>query len=162
MYDKEHILIGREVMMKKQSGWNGYSLIWFLSIDLVFRATFKLTRDSQGAARSTTDFEDFRTSFRDKREPYFPLSCLINCQVLFWKIGHIFEPICNKRSTIWSITAVTLSFPCKSGHLYSFSKFISSKAYLYSRYPGRQTEYHELEKFIHIMRNPKIQSELVR
>jgi hypothetical protein len=29
MYDKEHILIGREIMMKKQSrqsGWNGY---WF-------------------------------------------------------------------------------------------------------------------------------------
>ena len=34
-----------------------------------FRATFKLTRDSQGAARPTTDFEDFRTSFRDKRDP---------------------------------------------------------------------------------------------
>jgi hypothetical protein len=33
------------------------------------RATFKLTRDSQGAARPTTDFEDFRTSFRDKRDP---------------------------------------------------------------------------------------------
>ena len=35
MYDKEHILIGREIMMKKQTGWNGYSLIWFLAVDVV-------------------------------------------------------------------------------------------------------------------------------
>jgi len=31
-----------------------------------------------------------------------------------------------------------------------------------SRYPGRGLEFHELEKFIKIMRDPKIQSELVR
>jgi len=31
-----------------------------------------------------------------------------------------------------------------------------------TRYPGRQTEYHELERFTRLMRDPKIQSELVR
>ena len=30
------------------------------------------------------------------------------------------------------------------------------------RYPGRQTEYHELGKFMGIINNPKIQSELIR
>jgi hypothetical protein len=30
------------------------------------------------------------------------------------------------------------------------------------RYPGRGLEFHELETFIRIMRDPKIQSELVR
>jgi hypothetical protein len=30
------------------------------------------------------------------------------------------------------------------------------------QYPGRQTEYHELEKFLRIARDPKIQSELLR
>jgi hypothetical protein len=73
MYDKEHILIGREVMMKKQSGqsgWNGFLSVLRASL-IQNRATFKLTRDSQGAARPTTEFEDFRTDFREKRDPYF-------------------------------------------------------------------------------------------
>jgi len=39
----------------------------------------------------------------------------------------------------------------------SFRKMLTD-----SRYPGRQTEYHDLEKFMTIMKNPKIQSELVR
>jgi len=35
------------------------------------RATFKLTRDSQGASRSTTELQDFRMAFREKRETLF-------------------------------------------------------------------------------------------
>lgn len=71
MYDKEHILIGREVMMRKQPGWNGS--VHFRALADCNRATFKLTRDSQGATRSPTALEDFRTSFRDKRDPYLRL-----------------------------------------------------------------------------------------
>jgi hypothetical protein len=68
MYDKEHILIGREVMTKRQPGWNGYVPICaYLTIR---RATFKLTRDSQSVGRPLSEFEDFRTRFREKREPY--------------------------------------------------------------------------------------------
>lgn len=66
MYDKEHILIGREVTIRKQSEWSGYS--WLLNLIYSLRATFKLTRDSQGAARSVIELEDFRTRFREKRD----------------------------------------------------------------------------------------------
>jgi len=53
--------------------------IWqYFTFDLTRgSATFKLTRDSQGASRSPTELQDFRMAFREKRETFAfsPAAC---------------------------------------------------------------------------------------
>ena len=120
MYDKEHILIGREVMMRKQPGWNGSA--HSLKFVNFVRATFKLTRDSQGATRSPTALEDFRTSFRDKRDPYFPPHPAPLTAASFLTTGHTFEPTCNKLLTTWCITAEISNSLSKSAPQFSSRK----------------------------------------
>ena len=68
MYDLQHLMIGREIMIRKTDGWNGYtSNIPYFAYNS--SATFKLTRDSQGAPYSMEELQDWRMKLRDTREP---------------------------------------------------------------------------------------------
>ena len=109
-------MIGREVMMRKQPGWNGYAHLGFANF---VRATFKLTRDSQGATRSPTALEDFRTSFRDKRDPYLRLYLASLRTASFLTTGRTFEPTCNKLLITWCITVEISNSLSKSAPRFS-------------------------------------------
>lgn len=68
MYDLQHLMIGREIMIRKADGWNGYPFA--LKSILIRSATFKLTRDSQGAPYSMEDLQDYRMRLRVTRDPW--------------------------------------------------------------------------------------------
>jgi hypothetical protein len=82
MYDREHILVGREVIVKKQPGWHGLLPLVYVPAN-VTSATFKLTRDSQGLSRSLADLEDFRTVFRENRDSYLCNSLYLTSELFF-------------------------------------------------------------------------------
>jgi hypothetical protein len=84
-------------------------------------ATFKLTRDSQGASRSITELEDFRMNFREKRDPYVSQSAETD-KGSSCITEHTFARTCSKLSITWFIIVATSNYPFRSARRCSFRK----------------------------------------
>ena len=132
----------------------------FISIINECSATFKLTRDSQGAPYSSEKLEDYRTKLRGTRDAWNFPARLLNVE-WSWIIEPYFARICNKLLITWFIIVAISSFPSRSAPR-SFFRLHPQKPFLIIRYPGRKVDYISLERFMSTMKNPKIQSELIR
>jgi hypothetical protein len=122
---------------------------------------FRLTKDSSGSASlSTTELADFRTNFRGKRDLYPPFVLTHKVSMLLSNRAYLRAYMQQALDNmIYYRGDIKLSIQIGTPVLFQLLRLCIALTF---RYPGRQTDFHEVEKFMRLMRDPKIQSELIR